>query len=566
MEIWKWAKAHGIDKGLPFSEIHDLIAKEYFSGGKDPKTSQWINEILKGRKTPLRQVSTEAWRAQANRRIAIEKAKQAAGRAAMSPAGRALSAVLEAPRAVAVGVHAYAFPFTHSGEMIFQPRRWKLFYETLKNTYGPAHSKAETEQILNGMYKDVKFNQAINDGVDLSPKVHGGELVNLGGMSERAWDMIKVLRFGAYKQDMLRWEAKNPKASPEERAEMGKYLATMANHATGSGQGFLTSSKAAGNILFGAKLTQSKLNRIAEAGKTLATYANWKNASPVQRAAANAHFTQMATFALTYGGFLTANQGLLWATGAKDKDGKPTQINWKDPTKSDWMKFKGVGLELGVPGIRSELQTIGKILAVTFNNSKETNPKHESLTKRIGNVLLDYGSGKLSPTSSLAKEIVTGEAFPHRPVPWNAPWYNPPPKPGPVTQPFGIPGRFAGLPIQVPPGLKGWDEYLLSHGPIPLTGPIRFFYDQARERGMSAMDATSWIKALIIGGIGFTGLHIGEDFSQTTETTALRNFRACCRHKPGTAFTCCSPSVEVGTRRPRRPSLRCPRSGPRPRL
>ena len=72
----------------------------------------------------------------------------------------------------------------------------------------------------------------------------------------------------------------------------------------------------------------------------------------------------------------------------------------------------------------------------------------------------------------------------------------------------------------------GWGEYLLSHGPIPLQGPIRYVYDQLRAKGASAIDSTAIIKALIIGGVGYTGipylrgLRRGQGYSQAQRDSA----------------------------------------------
>src|SRR5215468_79991 len=53
-----------------------------------------------------------------------------------------------------------------------------------------------------------------------------------------------------------------------------------------------------------------------------------------------------------------ANQGLLMATGQKD------QINWNDPSKSDWLAFKGWGFRWGLPGaMHAEIRLIGQIIA-----------------------------------------------------------------------------------------------------------------------------------------------------------------------------------------------------------
>lgn len=502
MEIWRWAKANGIDRGLSFAEIHDLIKHEYFSGSGKP---EWITEILAGRKAPFRRLSDDVWRAQANRRVIVEHAKDVAGRAAMPTWQKAISYAWERPRAFAVAGHGYVFPITHAGDLIFQPSRWALLFRALKNTWTKTgdpfgitseRAKVQTEYILHNMEKDPMFNMAINSGVDLSPKAHASDLVNLGNkgsQSERAWSMLKVLRFELWKNDMEKLLAKYPELSSDEQLELGKHLATMANHSTGSGRGVITNSKILGQVLFGSKLTQSKINRLIDVGKTLKTVGNWSNASPVEKIAAKTHITQLTQFALTYAGFLAVNQGYLSATGQKDKDGKPTHINWTDPTKGDWMKFKANGLELSVPGIRSELKVLGQILAIAFKDSKAIKKETHGGTKfdAAQKALIEYATGKTAPTTQVALESIYGtQTFGlHKPMPWSS-------DKGTAKSPR-----------------MDWTEYAISHGPIPLEGPIRYVYDQLRQRGASAMDATAWIKAVIIGGVGATGIHVGEDYN-----------------------------------------------------
>ena len=284
---------------------------------------------------------------------------------------------------------------------------------------------------------------------------------------------------------------------------MGKYIATMANHAAPcpEARGMLTSSKAAGELLFGSKLTQSKINRMAEAVKTAGTYLNWNAASPRQKAAARTHLSQMTAFATTYAGFLAANQGFLWATGQKDKDGKPTQINWKDPTKSDWMKFKVRRIRgfCVSTSIHSELKALGAVLASSYMAYKWSDPKFVAQQKALGikkpfhppnplDELIKYGRSKLSPTAGIGADVLTGQDFSHHPVPWSP-----------------DPGKPAWPRVE-------WAQYGIAHAPIPLSGPIRYVYDQFRTRGMSALDATTIIKTLIITSVGATGIHIGEDY------------------------------------------------------
>jgi hypothetical protein len=513
MEIWKWAKANGIDRGLSFDQIHDLINKEYFGGTAKP---HWITEVLAGRKTPFRKVANDVWRAQANRRVVVAHAKDVAGRAAMPQWQKAMSKIWEAPRSFAVAGHGYVFPITHAGDLVFQPSRWATLWRGLKNTWTKtgdplgitsARAKVETEQVMNTMQKDPMFNMAINSGVDLAPKAHGSELVNKGSQSERAWSMLKVMRFELWKNDFEKMLSKHPELSADDQLELGKRLAIMANHATGSGKGAITNSKVLGQLLFGSKLTQSKINRLFDVGKTLKTYGNWGNASPVEKIAANTHFTQLAQYALTYAGFMAVNQGYLMARGQKDKDGKPTRVNWSDPTKSDWMKFKGEGLEASVPGIRSELKVLGNILAIAFKDSKQVKKQTHGGTKfdLATDALKDYAISKLAPTAHTALEAAYGtETFGlHRPMPWSS-------EKGTAKKPK-----------------MDWSEYAISHGPIPLEGPIKYVYDQLKQRGASATDATSFVKALMLFGAdpaamakgvaigvgGLPGFHVGVDYN-----------------------------------------------------
>jgi hypothetical protein len=69
-------------------------------------------------------------------------------------------------------------------------------------------------------------------------------------------------------------------------------------------------------------------------------------------------------------------------------------------------------------------------------------------------------------------------------------------------------------------------EYVLSHGPIPLTGPIRYFYDQQRKAGASALDALGLTKAVIIFGLGLTGLHAGQDYEAQSLPQAVQRQRS----------------------------------------
>jgi hypothetical protein len=494
--IWKWAKANGIDHGLPFDKIHDAINQHFFAGQAKP---EWINDILSGRKTPFRQLSNAAWKAQYNRRQTVLTAKDAAGQRDMHPVMKGIKRVWDAPRSAAVFGHSIVFPVTHGGDLALRPASWGVFFRGLMNTYTKSWSKAATERLLDTMKRQPLFDTALRSGLDVGERAHRTDLVNRtakGSPSERAWSILTTMRFELWNHEMEKYI--KPGMSEPQVLEIGKNMAEWANHATGSAKGPI--SNLGGNVLFGPKLTQSKLNRIfSDPVKTVKTFGDWKNASPGEKAAAWTRLSGGMQYLGSGLGLLAVNQGLLQATNQKEK------INFTDPTKSDFLAFKGGGLEWSIPGMHSEIKTLGKILAVTFGNSKDISKLSHGKSKfeQVAEELGKYGLYKTNPAIGAGMETAQGHDLFGRPLPW----------------------IHEKIQKNKPP--YGWPEYLLSHGPIPLQGPIRYAYDQLRTQGASATDSTAIIKALIIMGTdpkaiaigltGGTGMHISADYAAAKE-------------------------------------------------
>jgi len=494
MAIWKWAKANGIDQGLPFEKVHAAINNHFFAGAAKP---EWITDILSGRKTPLRSVANEAWRTQYNRRAIVEHANKLTQGAAMSPAGKAFHALWSLPRSAAVFMHGWVFPVTHAGDLLLRPISWGTFFRGLLNTYTKSFSKEGTERLLESMRRSDRYDLALRSGLDVGAKSHAGNLVNRapkGSQSTRAWDILTTLRFQLWDRAMDKHI--DPAMGQAEQLDIGKNLAEWSNHATGSAKGKIASLGS--NVLFGPKLTQSKLNRIfADPVKTVQTFANWRNATTGERIVARTRLSGMVQYGVTGLGFLVANQGLLQALNSNQK------INFTDPTKSDWLKFKGLGADVGLPGLRSELKTIAQILAIPFMPGKEVKAASygaaRSKTEYLEKVVKDYVFGKVTPTIGLGKELFTGEAFPHRPVPWSA-------EKGTPSQPKMWGSEFATehvLPILAQTPTKMFFEALRKGG----TNPQRYIFDQLLKGGMSAIDATALMRGLIVSVVGATGLH-----------------------------------------------------------
>jgi hypothetical protein len=281
-------------------------------------------------------------------------------------------------------------------------------------------------------------------------------------------------------------------------------LAVWANHATGSGKGVLTAHPVISEAFFGPKLAQSYWNRlIGDPVKTLGTWLNWNKATAGEKVVATQRLRGAMWAVGTYSGMLMANQALLAATGQKD------QINWNDPTKSDWLGFKGWGFRWSLPGaMHSEINLIGQLIAaqsmkpedlaavgIPVPKGKITEDKLLSLKQLyVARQLLQYAQNKATPVIGLGKELVTGHDFFGRPLPWSS---------------------DKGTPKKPP---VSWGEYAWSHAPIPLSAAARVVYDELRKSGASAADAMMWMRAAMVGGVSAT---TGIEPKELKEPTSL---------------------------------------------
>src|SRR6266478_6557828 len=228
--IWKWAKANGIDQGVPIEKIHDAINAQFFAGHAKP---EWINDILSGRKTPIRQVAMAAWKEQANRRNITQQAAAISKAQAMGPIAKVLNAAWTAPRQVLTFGHNIVFPVSHAGDLLMRPKSWGTFFHGLFDVYTKSWFKAAAAMRIDSIQREPRYDIGIRSGVDMGPlSKPSGIISNMGGNAKRAWDLLTVMRFKLWDEAMNR--RTNPSMSQEEILDVGKKLAGWANHATGS--------------------------------------------------------------------------------------------------------------------------------------------------------------------------------------------------------------------------------------------------------------------------------------------------------------------------------------------
>ena len=527
LAIWKWAKDQGgIDKGAPIEQVHDAINQKFFNGKAKP---EWINDILSGRKTPFKFLANDQWKKQYNRRVITQQANEISKIGDMGQAGKILRGIWTLPRSVAVFGHGIVFPVTHAGDLVFRPQSWGTFIKGALRTYRgglvPSRlggGKAYTARIMDTMQRSTfedlgwrgdqrsLYDLGIRSGVDMGPKSRPSGLISRSyhGPAERAWNLLTVMRFELWKKQMAKFV--KPGMSEPEMLDIGQNLATWANHATGSAEGIVSKL---GGTLFGPKLTQSKISRLTtDVATTVKTFGNWKDATAGEKAVAWTRLSGSTQFVATNLGFLAVNAGLLSALGSKQK------VNYTDPTKGDWFGFKGLGLLGYVPGMHTELRTLGKVMVASVQGTP-FGKKLAELSPSLGfmgkapfegrldtayDIAKDYAKNKLTPSISRPAEAIMGENWRGQPLPWS-------------SQEFGV-NRF-GKPDKTKPRLS-YGEYLASIGPIPLEGPIGFVYDQIKKTGASAQDSLAIVKGILVSGIGGLGGHIREETPPTSKATA----------------------------------------------
>jgi hypothetical protein len=483
--MWKWLKENAIDHGMPFEQVHEVLNNHFFGGTGRP---EWINEFLAARKTPFKRASDAVWIAQANRRNIQQQAKNLVSDRNANILSRVAKAVIAGPRYVSVGggIHGVVFPGTHGGALLLNPLRWKAFARLVVNTWKNI-DPAQAQRLMDSMARSPRFALGRRLGVDLT--THGAETGG-GNISARTWGALLETRFRIWNAAMER-HINSGKYSTEEIDSIGKELAVWANHATGSGKGVLTAHPVISEAFFGPKLAQSYWNRlIGDPVKTLGTWTNWNKASAGEKVVAMQRLRGAMGAAATYTGMLVANQAVLAATGQKD------QINWTDPSKSDWLGFKGWGFRWSLPGaMHSEINLIGQLIAAQSMSSdqlaavgipvprgKVSEDELSSLRELyVARQLKQYAQSKATSVIGLAKELVTGRDFMGRPLPW-------------------VSEKQTPKEAQKHPPVS-WGEYAWSHAPIPLAGAARYVYDELRKAGASAGDAMMWMRAAVVGGI-----------------------------------------------------------------
>jgi len=497
-DIWSYAKENYIDKDRTYVEMLQGVSKDL------GLSFHQVREALSQPKA-AKEITDEIYRLQNKRQLAINKAKEYVRTVNQTKAGKFIRALPNAFFRLKVFGHGTVGGITHAGMNIFQPSRWKIywpfFFKQFKYSFG---STAEYEKAMEDLKNDPDFTFWKRNGLAVDPKeiyddyqsLHGlkpssNPLVKffnrLGVAGDRGFNALKVYRLDLAKSfyDKL---SDVEKADPE----TAKNIAQLVNHSTGTTE--VNVPKWVNTALFAPKLEVSRWQSlITDPAKAANTYLNWKNATAAEKVRAKIVAKNAGEKIATYMTCLAANSAILSLTGSKQS------INYFQPTRNDWLKFKAGDKTIDVSGgMEATMRFVGSLvneLRIAYSGDKEDfkslhgDKPQDKDYKTIGQQL----RYKMSPFLSTLTDLVTGTDAMGRPLPFTNI------KPPKGTERYSVGG------------------YLLQQQtPIPISEGIREAVAAMKQNGMNDNMIIDMLKGfgqfVVSGG---TGAKVADDYSVT---------------------------------------------------
>lgn len=320
--------------------------------------------------------------------------------------------------------HGLVPMITHAGNMMFNPYSWGTYFPAWLEMYRMTFGSGKLG-LSGAEYHTLKMGELINhpnfefwrsskialqcDPFRLTDDYQIYRLKKaLGGLVEgRGFDALKTLRLARAEQwwDMVPDHLKTQ--------DMAALIAEDVNHATGIVK--TRFHEALNWAMFAPKLEASRWAFVFKDTIKAANYlAHWRTASPEQLWWAKRELTQKAAMVGMYYGMLAMNQGFLKLCGSDQ------QINFDDPTESDFMAFKVAGYKIGfVSPMIGMVRLFANMLHAgqgELRPREKMEPRQNLMDTAIGK----YARGKFSPFASAAYDLATQQDFMGRPLPWSS--------------------------------------------------------------------------------------------------------------------------------------------------
>lgn len=473
-DIWDYAKKNYLDKGRTYEDMLSGVSKDL-----SLTTGQIRNALAQPKNA--RVITNEMYRTQYRRNQAVNTAKQWVRQMQTPRIVRMAKAIPAFFFEKAIFGHGTVGMITHAGLNMFNPATWSSYWKNFGRQFKflvkpEAYEKAKEDLQDSDNYVIARRAGLANDPNSVYDDYGGWKKYfgKLGMAGDRGFFALKTFRqelFNHY-YDKL---SDSEKADPQ----IAKEIASIVNHATGTHK--IPVPETVGTAIFAPRLEASRWERmIVEPVKAVTTFTNWKDATPAEKVQAEFVAKRAGAIATTYFAGLAINQGALSVTGSDKK------INFFDPLKSDWLKFKWGDKSFDTTGgMVSSMHLLAKLLKLPFTTQQERHG--ESVFEKATETTGQYVRGKFSPFASTSTEVYTSHDYSGNTMPWSD-----------------------EKPLHKYNHKMTWKEYLWSQAPIPASEGARDVYMEMENKGLSQPRIESYFTGVWVGLVsGGTGTRVG---------------------------------------------------------
>lgn len=484
--IWDYAKKTYINDN-PNYKLIDMVNNVGMDLGLSPEQ---VRNAL-GATPETKRITDELYRNQYEKNKASKTIQQWVHKSDEKPIDNLFNTIAAPFRGLATLGHGHALLFTHAGMNLFDPQIAKKFLSASVNQFKIVYGNdALYQKTISDFKADPLYTKALRSGVGIDPntvyddwQLANNFLKKLKVQGNKGFLILKMLRLEVWKNEYNKLSAIE-KADPESL----KAVAQLANHWTGTAG--LKVSPAANAFIFAPNLIVSKFARLTtdptKALITLGKMSLGKDVPLDQKVAAKIIFKKSGRIMAMYAGALAANQGMLYVTGSNQS------VNFLNPTKSDWLKFKTGDVTGGKTvdvssGVVSTMQFLTQLAILPFESQKDI-PKDYHGDKSARDATKDEISGFvqkiLSPFGGTVWDFLSHKDYA-----------------GNVLPPYND---------KVAEGKEklSWKQYIAEKLPIPIAEGIKTFHDQMIDEGVDGNRAAQIAGGILIAAIASTGVKI----------------------------------------------------------
>jgi hypothetical protein len=488
--LWKYAKDNYITGGeVNFAKIRNNLSNDFGLSKSDVARALTQNSTTRNL---LDNAYTKQYRARQLRQYAKTWIK----REATPSLVRKVQAIPRGLFNLAVFGHGTTWIGTHAGQNLYDPTQWSSLGRNYAKMWKVAYSPVEYEKEAQDLVARPNWETARRAGLNNDPYTRQGDYdtpeltkwAKTMGIGHRGALGLMTLR-----QDYFDTVWDNLPATDKNR-EMAKSVADLTNHATGTTRMKMVENPWTNLLLFAPRLVASRFQwDVADPARAaLIKGFGLLGKKPTAQEAmfANHVIKKRAIFVATMLSALGLNQIVLNATGSKQK------INLTRPHESDWLRFKGFGMEVapfsaGVAVARLMAQEYSDF----FVNHKHRGGLPFNPAEQAGTDALRYGRAELSPIASHSLDLAAQSDYSGRPLP-AIPGRNPPPDEPAYLKREGVKPYT-------------WTQYGLTAMPIPLEGAIQ---EAFQTQGMNESAAKKYTKLILsAAAMASTGVLVKED-------------------------------------------------------